>query len=177
MKDIQAFLRFLNFYRQFVEQFLQRTRLLTELTKREQYSTKFGKKQVKYYSFEWTEACQKAFEDLKHAFTTTPVLAHYNVTLETWVKTDSSDFMIIKVLLQMHNGMLRPVAFFSKKMLLVECNYIIYDKELLAIVKSFKMWWSELVNVDSERLVKVYTDHKNLVYFMTTKQLNHRQAQ
>ena len=55
IKDVQAFLGFLNFYKQFVEQFSQRTRLLTELTKRKQYSTKFGKKQVKYYSFEWTE--------------------------------------------------------------------------------------------------------------------------
>ena len=52
VKDIQAFLRFSNFYRWFVEQFSQCTRLLTELTKRKQYSTKSGKKQVKYYTFE-----------------------------------------------------------------------------------------------------------------------------
>ena len=39
----------------------------------------------------------------------------------------------------MHNGMLKPVAFFSKKISPAECNYMIYDKKLLAIVKSFKM--------------------------------------
>ena len=138
MKDVQAFLGSLNFYRQFVEQFSQCTRLLTELTKREQYSTKSGKKQVKYHLFEWIEMCQKAFEDLKHTFTTAPVLAHYNATLETWVETDSLNFVTAGVLSQMHNDVLRPVTFFSKKMLLPECNYMIYNKELLTIIKSFE---------------------------------------
>ena len=57
MKDIQAFLRFSNFYRWFVEQFSQYTRLLTKLTKGKQYSTRSGKKWVKYHSFEWTKLC------------------------------------------------------------------------------------------------------------------------
>ena len=76
----------------------------------------------------------------------------------------------------MHNGVLRPVAFFSKKMLPAECNYMIYDTKLLAIVKSFKMWRPELASVDPERSVKVYTNYKNLEHFMTTKQLNCWQA-
>ena len=137
VKNVQMFLGFLNFYRWFVEQFSQRTRLLTELTKEKQYSTKSGKKRVKYHIFEWTKECKKTVEDLKYAFTTASVLAHYNTSLETWVVTDSSDFVTASVLSQMQNGMLRPVAFFLK-MSLAECNYIIYDKKLLAIVKSFK---------------------------------------
>ena len=51
--------------------------------KRKQYSTKSEKKQVKYHTFEWTKICKKAFEDLKHAFTTAPVLTHYDATLKT----------------------------------------------------------------------------------------------
>ena len=70
--------------------------------------------------------------------------------------------------------MLRPVAFLLKKMSLAECNYMIYNKELLAIVKSFEIWRPELASVD--QLVKVYTHHKNLKHFMNTKQLNRRQA-
>lgn len=38
----------------------------------------------------------------------------------------------------MHGDALKPVAFFSKKMTSTECNYQIYDKELLAIIRSFE---------------------------------------
>ena len=111
----------------------------------------------------------KAFEDLKIAFTTAPVLAHYDPALETWVETDSSDFVSAGVLSQMHDGVLKPVAYFSKKMTPAECNYMIYDKELLAIVKSFEVWRPEVASAAPDKPVKVYTDHKNLEHFMTTK--------
>ena len=115
MKDVQAFLGFSNFYRQFVEWFSQCTSLLIELTKREQYNTKSGKKQIKYHMFEWTKACKKAFKDLKHAFIMAPVLAHYDAILKTWVETDFSDFVTAGVFSQIHNSVLRPVAFFFEK--------------------------------------------------------------
>ena len=78
------------------------------------------------------------------------------------------------MLSQMHNGMLKPVAFFLKKILPAECNYIIYDKELLVIVKSFKTWKPELASVDQP--MKVYTNHKNINCFIMTKHLNWQQA-
>ena len=71
---------------------------------------------------------------MKQAFTTGPVLAHYDLSLETWIDTDASDFVTAGVLSQMHGNVLRPVAYFSKKMTPAECNYMIYDKELLAII-------------------------------------------
>ena len=104
------------------------------------------------------------------------MLAHYNETLEIWVETDSSDFVTAGVLSQMYNSVLKPVVFFLKKMSPAECNYMIYNKKLLAIVKSFEMWRLELVSVDPKRAVKVYTDHKYLEHFITTKQLNRQQA-
>ena len=55
-----------------------------------------------------------------------------------------------------------------------EHNYEIYDKEMLAIVRSLGHWRPELQGTSSQ--VKIYTDHKALEYFMTTKQLNSRQA-
>ena len=80
------------------------------------------------------------------------------------------------MLLQMHDDMFRLVVFFSKKISLAECNYMIYSKKLLAIVKSFKTWKPELTSIDLKKLVKMYTDHKNFKHFMTTKQLNCQQA-
>ena len=53
-------------------------------------------------------------------------------------------------------------------------NYEIHDKELLAIVDSFQEWRHFLEG--AQHPVMVYTDHKNLEYFMSTKVLNRRQA-
>ena len=139
MKDVQAFLGFANFYRRFIPGFSSRVKSLTKLTKGTQYTTKLGNKKVKYGPFEWSKACQQAFEDLKRAFTTAPVLVHYDSSLETWVETDASDFVVAGVLSQKHGDrVLKPVAYFSKKMTPAECNYMIYDKELLAIIKIFE---------------------------------------
>lgn len=66
------------------------------------------------------------------------------------------------------------MAFFSKKHSATECNYEIYNKELLAIVRCFEEWRPELEGTPSPD--KVITDHRNLEYFMTTKLLNRRQA-
>ena len=174
VKEVQAFLGFANFYRQFIPDFSKLSQPLVGATKGTHFVTKSGKKKVKYEPFEWNGERQKAFEDLKHAFTTSPVLAHYDPELETWMETDASDFVIAGVLSQMHGSVLKPVAYFSKKMTPAECNYMIYDKELLAIVKGFEAWRPELASV--RQPIKVFTDHKNLEHFMTMKQLNRRQA-
>ena len=55
-----------------------------------------------------------------------------------------------------------------------ECNYEIYDKELLVIIRAFEIWRPELEG--TEKPVTVISDHKNLEYFITTKLLSRRQA-
>ena len=64
----------------------------------------------------------------------------------------------------------------SQKMLSAECNYEIYNKELLTIVKAFEEWRLECAGTAPDYSIKVLSDHKNLEHFMTTKQLNRRQA-
>ena len=137
VKDVQAFLGFANFYCRFIPGFLKKVKPLNKLTKGTQYTTRSGIKKIKYKVFQQTTKCQEAFKDLKRAFTTAPVLAHYDSLLETWVKIDALDFVVAKVFSQKHGKILKPVAYFSKKMTLAECNDMIYDNELLAIVKSF----------------------------------------
>jgi hypothetical protein len=91
------------------------------------------------------------------------------------VETDASDYVSAGVLSQYDDeGILHPVAFFSKKHSPVECNYEIYDKELMAIVRAFEQWRPELQSVINP--IRVLSDHKNLEYFTTTKLLNRRQA-
>jgi hypothetical protein len=70
-----------------------------------------------------------------------PVLRHFDYKCQIIVETDASDYISAGILSQYDDeGILHPVAFFSKKHTPAECNYEIYDKELMAIVRAFKEW-------------------------------------
>ena len=91
------------------------------------------------------------------------------------METDASDGVIAAALTQVcTDGKIRPVAYYSRKMTGPELNYDVHDKELLAIVESFRHWRVYLEG--PKHTVKVYSDHKNLLYWNTTKQLNRRQV-
>ena len=99
----------------------------------------------------------------------------FNLNKPLTVKSDSSDCVTEGVLSQPDSqGVLHPVAYFSTCMAPTECNYDIYDKELLVIIRAFEEWRPELKGAAEQ--VQVITDHKNLEYFMTTKQLSRYQA-
>ena len=88
------------------------------------------------------------------------------------METDSSGWCSGATLSQVSKeGILRPVAFFSKKLSPAECNYEIYDKELLAIIRALEEWRAQLRGV---KRFKIITDHKNLEYFMTIRSLSKR---
>ena len=67
-----------------------------------------------------------------------------------------------------------PVAFFSRKMKPLECNYETYNQELLAIVASFKEWRHYLEW--AQHPVDVLTDHNNLKGLIKVKELSSRQS-
>ena len=91
------------------------------------------------------------------------------------METDASDYVSAGILSQYYEtGILHPIAFFSTRHTPAECNYKIYDKELMAIVQAFEHWRVELQSV--EHPFQLLSDHKNLVYFMSTKLLHRRQA-
>ena len=95
--------------------------------------------------------------------------------LSTMVKTDASDRVVAGILSQQHSDTeWYSVVYFSKTMTPTECNYKIYDKEMLAIIRSLEQWRPELEG--THFWFQIYTDHKALEYFMTTKQLTGRQA-
>ena len=64
------------------------------------------------------------------------------------------------------------MAYLSKKMSPQEYNYEIYNKELLVIVRVFEEWRPKLMGTLVKDSIKILSDHRNLEYFMTTKQLN-----
>jgi hypothetical protein len=159
---VRAFLGFGNFYRRFIRNYSKIVRSLVELTKKD-------------FKFEWTSSCQTAFNALKQAVVSAPILRHFDRRKTCYVECDASDYVTAGVLSQKDDeGILHPVAFFSRKMAPAECNYEIYDKELLAIIRCFEEWRPDLEG--SELPIQVLTDHKSLEYFMTTKRLTRRQA-
>lgn len=100
---------------------------------------------------------------------------HFDPEKPVIIETDASDFVSAGILSQHDdNDTLRPVAYYSKKHSPAECNYEIYDKELLAVIRAFEEWRAELEGAKFP--ISVISDHKNLEYFMSTKQLNRRQA-
>ena len=107
--------------------------------------------------------------------TKAPILVHYKQGVKTIVEIDSSNYVGNGVFSQLGDDeLLHPIAFFSKNLNPVECNYEIYNKELLAIMRCFEQWRPKLEG--TEVPVKVITDHKSLKYFITTKILTRRQA-
>jgi hypothetical protein len=84
---------------------------------------------------------EKVFEELKNQFTTAPILTHFDLTKTCIAETDASDFTLGAILSQKdEEGRLHPIAFHSRKFQSAEINYEVLDKELLAIIDSFKVW-------------------------------------
>ena len=121
------------------------------------------------------QKCQIAFNILKKVFTFKIILRHYNLDHKIVIEINASNYVFKDILFQYdENEILHSIAYFSKKHNSVECNYEIYDKKLMIIVCTFKKWWSELE--DSIYFVEMIMNHKNLEYFMSTKQLSRCQA-
>jgi hypothetical protein len=89
----------------------------------------------KDHKFFWSDDSRKAFQFMKDSFISVPVLSLFDPEKKTIVETDASDYVSAGVLsLYDDQGILYPLAFYSKKHTPAECNYEIYDKELMAIV-------------------------------------------
>jgi RNase H-like domain found in reverse transcriptase len=129
VKGVRGFLGFANFYRQFIKGFSGIARHLTILTTKE----------LAKLPFHLPEEALKAFETLKFAFISAPVLLQFDADRETIVETDSSGWCTGATLSQVdEKGDLRPCAYFSRKLNPAESNYNIYNKELLAIIRVLK---------------------------------------
>ena len=91
-----------------------------------------------------------------------------NLNLKIVVKTDTLDYVSEGILSQYNeNDVLHSVAYFFKKHKSAECNYKIYDKELMTIICTFEEWCSELK--DFTYSIDVIMNYKNLKYFMFIK--------
>lgn len=162
VKGVRSFLGFGNFYRRFIDHFSDVAKPLNDLTRK---NTKW----------EWTSACQQAFDTLKDKFTTAPVLLMPDPLKPFFIESDASDFASGAILRQRdENGDLHPCAYLSKGFNEAERNYEIYDKELLGIIRALQEWRHYLLGAPHP--VQVLSDHKNLTYYRDAHRLNRQQA-
>ena len=186
VKDIQCFLGFANFYRSFIYKYSYICQPLFNLLRKpenQENSTPDptgGKKSKVVIPFIWSLECEKVFNQLKTAFTSPPILHHFDPDLEIILECDASDYVVSGVLSQKHPNLdtgkmtLHPVAFMSEKMSPAECNYRIGDKELLAIVVALEKWYIYLHQLP--HMFTIMTDYYNLQTFSTKALLSRHQA-
>ncbi|KAK3508516.1 hypothetical protein QTP70_031804, partial [Hemibagrus guttatus] len=164
VKELQRFLGFANFYRRFIRGYSSVTSPLTNLLRN------------KPKSLTWNPTALQAFDTLKQAFTTAPLLVHPDPERPFVVEVDASTTGVGAVLSQQQGKppRLHPCAFFSRKLNPAEVNYDIGNRELLAVKLALEEWrhWLE----GAKHPFSVLTDHKNLEYLRAAKRLNPRQA-
>jgi hypothetical protein len=159
---VKSFLGFCGFYRQFIRNFGLIAKPLSTITRPSE-------------PFRWTTECENSFEKLRRYLLAIPTTHHYNPELPTKLETDASDGVTAGVISQEHpDKQWYPVGFYSHVLSGHEINWEIHDKELFAIVQAFQKWRPELMAATSR--VRVYSDHRSLEYFMTTKQLTAKQV-
>ena len=123
----------------------------------------------------WEEEEQAVFDKLKKAFMTRPVLVAPDLDKEFRVEVDALNYATGGVLLiKCSDDLWRLVAFISKSLSDIERNYEIHNKEILAIVRCLEAWRHFLEGTVVK--FEIWTDHKNLEYFMKAQKLNRQQA-
>jgi hypothetical protein len=150
LKELHLFLGFGIYYKDFINGYSCIAQPLHELTK-------------KNVQWNWNDQADYAFKTLKSAFTAYPILRNLDPNKCYILNTDVSQFAVGATLSQHFSDGVHPIVFFSKSLLPAECNYNIYDWELLAIIYAVKAFRHLLLGAQQKFLIR--TNHENLKYF------------
>lgn len=147
--DVRSFLGTTSYYRRHIAGYANLSKPLTMLTQKD-------------IKFNWTETCEQAFQQLKNALVTGPILCYPDYKEEFWIDTDASNDGIGAVLYQKINEVDRVVAYYSKQLNKAERNYCVTRKELLAVVKAVKHFRNYVYGVRFH----IQTDHASLIWLL-----------
>ena len=154
--QLRSFLGMATYFRRFIRDFSQMAAPLHALTRKDT-------------PWDWSPACQQAFDAIKHALTNAPCLAFPDFAKPFEVHTDASLQGIGAVLFQDQ----RPIAYESRCLTPAEVNYPTGEQELLAVVHALTVWRCYL---EGAQTVRVVTDHKAITYLDTLPTLSRRQT-
>lgn len=151
-KQVKSFLGLIGYYRKFISHFAQTAKPLNNLLRRN-------------VNFIWEEEQEQAFQSLKNALTTEPILCYPDFKKEFILTTDASKIALGAILSQGEIGRDLPIAYASRTLNKAESNYSTTEQELLAIVWATKHFRPYLYG----RKFKIVTDHKPLKWLFSIK--------
>ena len=143
VKQLRSFLGIVNYYR---DMWMHRSHILAPLNALNQKETKWR----------WGEVKQRAFDNMKQVIAKETLLHYPDFSKPFEIHTDASKYQIGAVITQDN----KPITFYSRKLRGGQHNYTTTERELLAIVETLKEFRTILLG----HKIKVYTDHKNLVF-------------
>lgn len=146
---MRSFFNLAGYYRRFVENFSSITAPLTKLTH-------------KVAKFQWSNNCEKSFQELKNRLTSAPVLDLPEGSKGYVIYCDTSRVGLGSILMQ-HS---RVVAYASRQLRKHEQNYPTHDLELAAVIFAMKIGYHYLYGVH----VVIFTDHKSMKYLFKQKE-------
>ena len=157
IKDLQKLLGFIRFYQNMIPKYTEWTSSMTDFLQKDK-------------KFEWGPDQALGLAKLKKHFATNKPLAMHDPKKQTELQTDVSDKTIGAMVFQQRIFL----DYYSRKLTPAEANYTTGDKEMLAVVVTLKHW--RHLTQRAKHKMFVHTDHKKLMLFLETKQLNPRQV-
>jgi hypothetical protein len=152
IKSLRSFLGHARFYRRFIKDFSKIPKPLTNLLQKD-------------VPFDFNEKCLAAFQTLKRALITAPIIQPPDWSQPFEIMCDASDYVVGAVLGQRKEGKVHAIYYASKTLNGAQLNYATMEKELLAIVFVFEKFRSYIVNSK----VIVYTNHAAIKYLLSKK--------
>ena len=146
-KELESFLRLVNFYRRYAPKY-------TDLTE------PFANLRKKKVEFIWSEEQQKAFDWLKVIMTNKPVEKIFDPKKDIMLTTDASEHSISGILSQEGH----PIIYLSRRLKNTEFNYLNIEKEALAIVWTTIRAWQILIGKKFFR-----SDHRPLKFIFNPR--------
>lgn len=157
LKELQRFLGMASYFRKFIRNFAKKAAPLHQLCR-------------KNVNFTWSKQCQEAFETLKNALITAPVLAYPNFAKKFYISVDASNYAVGAYISNEPPSNDRPIEYFSKALSTAQQNYATTHKELLAIILAIEkfqhyIWGKHFV---------IHTDHQALTYLFSQNKVGSR---
>jgi transposase InsO family protein len=159
LKEVMGFVQMCSWFRRFVPNFADVARPLTNLTK-------------KNAEFKWDSPQQEAYDALKKALATSPILRQADPLMPFVLKTDASSYALGACLLQGEDDDQRPVEYASRLLTPAEQNYTTTEREALAIVYAVSKFRGYIECAP----VIVETDHQPLRWLMSLRSPSGRLA-